>query len=222
MDTGHGRERALLCVEWSVLWQQGTRHTKGTHGQFLRVSILQGQGKTRSVPESWTQATKRTHFPLLTEDWRTKEGGSLSQGPDQGRTRKEEGILSKVSSIWRTKFPSVLTFEGRDIWMFPIYTTTRRTHFSLLTEDWRTREGKVICHKDLIGWGQGRRKESDKRVPSSEGPSPQVSLPLREETSEGSLSSQLQGEHTSFPLQRTEGHTLEGRPSLPSREQGQA
>ena len=61
---------------------------------------------------------------------------------------------------------------------------------------------KVVYHKDLIGGGQGRRKEPYQRVPSPEGQSPQVFLPSRKETLECSLSLQLQGEHTSLSLQR--------------------
>ena len=47
---------------------------------------------------------------------------------------------------------------------------------------------KVVYHKDLIGGGQGRRKEPYQRVPSPEGQSPQVFLPSREQEQEVSTS----------------------------------
>ena len=83
-------------------------------------------------------------------------------------------------------------------------------HTSLSLQRTEGQGKEVVYHKDLIGGGQGRRKESYQRFPSSEGQSPQVFLPSREGTSECSLSIQLQGEHTSLSLQRTEGQGKEG------------
>ena len=86
-------------------------------------------------------------------------------------------------------------------------------HTSLSLQRLKDKGRKVVYHKDLIGGGQGRRKEPYQRFPSPEGQSPQVFLPSREGTPECSLSLQLQGEHTSLSLQRTEGQGKEG--SLP-------
>ena len=82
-------------------------------------------------------------------------------------------------------------------------------HTSLSLQKTEGRRKEVVYHKDLIKEGQGRRKESYQGFPSSEGQSSQVFSPSREGTSECSLSIQLQGEHTSPSLQKTEGRRKE-------------